>query len=172
MKKMLMTLMAVALVTTGLTMVDARDRSKTITFINDVMVNGTLIGKGTYDIRFDSETNEVAVISKGRQVATAKVEVKVTDRKNLHNSAGYVERDNTRVLTTLIWHHPRKPVSLHHDEDTDEHRQCNAVKKDITKDDTLAAVLPCRHPGNNDRLGIDHLTHDTTRAVGGGGQYR
>ena len=101
MKKMLITLMAVALLTTGLTMADARDRSKTITFINDVMVNGTLIGKGTYDIRFDSETNEVAVISKGRQIATAKVEVKVTDRKNLHNSAGYVERDNTRVLTTL-----------------------------------------------------------------------
>ena len=101
MKKMLMTLVAMALVTTGLTMVEAKDRSKTITFINDVMVNGTLVGKGTYDIRFDSETNEVAVISKGRQIATTRVEVRLTDRKNLHNSAGYVERDNTRVLTTL-----------------------------------------------------------------------
>lgn len=101
MKKILMTLVAMALVTTGLTMVEAKDRSKTITFINDVMVNGTLVGKGTYDIRFDSETNEVVVISKGRQIATTRVEVRLTDRKNLHNSAGYVERDNTRVLTTL-----------------------------------------------------------------------
>jgi hypothetical protein len=103
MKKMLMTLMAVALMTAGLTMVEARDRSKTITFLNDVTVNGTLIQKGTYDVKFDSESNEVTISRNGRQVATTKVEIKLTDRKNPHNSAAYVERDNARILTSITF---------------------------------------------------------------------
>ena len=103
MKKMLMTLMAVALMTAGLTMVEARDRSKTITFLNDVTVNGTLIQKGTYDVRFDSESNEVTISRNGRPVASTKVDIKLTDRKNPHNSAAYVERDNMRVLTSITF---------------------------------------------------------------------
>lgn len=103
MKKMLMTLMAVALMTAGLTMVEAKDRSKTITFLNDVTVNGTLIQKGTYDVKFDSESNEVTINRNGRQVASTKVDIKLTDRKNLHNSAAYVERDNLRVLTSITF---------------------------------------------------------------------
>ncbi len=103
MKKMLMTLMAVALMTAGLTMVEARDRSKTITFLNDVTVNGTLIQKGTYDVKFDSESNEVTISRNGRPVASTKVDIKLTDRKNPHNSAAYVERDNMRVLTSITF---------------------------------------------------------------------
>ena len=103
MKKMLMTLMAVALMTAGLTMVEARDRSKTITFLNDVTVNGTLIQKGTYDVRFDSESNEVTISRNGRPVASTKVDIKLTDRKNPHNSAAYVERDNMRVLPSITF---------------------------------------------------------------------
>ena len=103
MKKMLMTLMAMALIVAGLTVAEAKDRSKSITFLNDVTVNGTLIAKGTYDVKFDSESSEVSILRNGRVIATTKVEVKLTDRKNPHNSAGFVERDNTRVLTTITF---------------------------------------------------------------------
>ncbi len=103
MKKMLMSLMAMAFVIAGLTLVEAKDRSKTITFLNDVTVNGTLIAKGTYDVKFDSESSEVSILRNGRVVATTKVEVRLTERKNPHNSAGYVERDNLRVLTTITF---------------------------------------------------------------------
>jgi pyruvate carboxylase len=103
MKKMLMTLMAMALIVAGLTVAEAKDRSKTITFLNDVTVNGTLIAKGTYDVKFDSESSEVSILRNGRVIATTKVEVKLTDRKNPHNSAGFVERDSKRVLTTITF---------------------------------------------------------------------
>ncbi|MFM8395976.1 MAG: hypothetical protein ACKOB4_18820 [Acidobacteriota bacterium] len=103
MKKMLMTLMAMALIVAGLTVAEAKDRSKTVTFLNDVTVNGTLIAKGTYDVKFDSESSEVSILRNGRVIATTKVEVKLTDRKNPHNSAGFVERDNMRVLTTITF---------------------------------------------------------------------
>lgn len=101
--KMMMSLMLTVLVLVGLAVVEAKDRSKTITFLNDVTVNGTVVAKGTYDVRFDSETNEVSILRNGRLVATTKVEVKLTDRKNPHNSAGFVERDNARVLTSITF---------------------------------------------------------------------
>ncbi|NDD62814.1 MAG: hypothetical protein EBZ36_02355 [Acidobacteria bacterium] len=102
-KKMMMSLMLTVMVLAGLAVVEARDRSKTITFLNDVTVNGTVVAKGTYDVRFDSETNEVSILRNGRLVATTKVEVKLTDRKNPHNSAGFIERDNARVLTSITF---------------------------------------------------------------------
>ena len=102
-KKMMMSLMLTVMVLAGLAVVEARDRSKTITFLNDVTVNGTVVAKGTYDVRFDSETNEVSILRNGRLVATTKVEVKLTDRKNPHNTAGFIERDNARVLTSITF---------------------------------------------------------------------
>lgn len=103
MKKMLMTLMTMALVVAGLTVVEAKDRSKTITFLNDVTVNGTQVAKGRYDVRFDSQTNEISILRQGRLIATTQVEVKLTDRKNPYNTAGFVERDNQRLLTTITF---------------------------------------------------------------------
>lgn len=102
-KMTLMSLMLVGLVMAGLVTAEAKDRSKTITFLNDVTVNGTLVSKGTYDMKFDSESNELTILRNGRQVASTKVEVKLTDRKNPHNSAGFVERDNARVLTSITF---------------------------------------------------------------------
>ena len=103
MKKMLMTLMAVTLMTAGLTIAGAKNRSKTITFLNDVTVNGTLVQKGTYDVRFDSESSEVTISRNGRQIATTRVEVRLTDRKNPHNSAAFVEKENARILTSITF---------------------------------------------------------------------
>lgn len=103
MKKMLMTLMAVTLMTAGLTIAEAKNRSKTITFLNDVTVNGTLVQKGTYDVRFDSESSEVTISRNGRQIATTRVEVRLTDRKNPHNSAAFVEKENARILTSITF---------------------------------------------------------------------
>ncbi|MEY4166441.1 MAG: hypothetical protein ACOYLF_07335 [Blastocatellia bacterium] len=102
-KRILLSLVAVGLIMAGLATADAKDRSKTITFLNDVTVNGTVVSKGTYDVKFDSETNEVSILRNGRLVATTKVEVKLTDRKNPHNSAAFVERDAARVLTSITF---------------------------------------------------------------------
>lgn len=115
MKKMLMTLMAVTLMTAGLTMAEARDRSKTITFLNDVTVNGTLIQKGTYDVKFDSESSEVTISRNGRQIATTKVEVRLTDRKNPHNSAAFIEKEKARILTSISFEGDKRVLIVNQD---------------------------------------------------------
>jgi len=35
---------------------------KTVTFTEDIMVNGTLVKKGDYEIKFDDSTGELSVI--------------------------------------------------------------------------------------------------------------
>lgn len=115
MKKMLMTLMAVTLMTAGFTMAEARDRSKTITFLNDVTVNGTLIQKGTYDVKFDSESSEVTISRNGRQIATTKVEVRLTDRKNPHNSAAFIEKEKARILTSITFEGDKRVLIVNQD---------------------------------------------------------
>lgn len=42
---------------------------KAVTFTDDVMVNGTLVKKGNYEIKFDDSTGELSVIKNGKVVA-------------------------------------------------------------------------------------------------------
>lgn len=57
---------------------------KTITFPEDVMVNGTLIKAGDYEVKFDQTTNELTIIKNGKVEAKtpAHVEARADKAKN------------------------------------------------------------------------------------------
>ena len=42
-----------------------------MTFDSDIKVNGTLVKKGTYDVKFDDETGQLSIIKNGKVVAEA-----------------------------------------------------------------------------------------------------
>src|ERR1041384_3798734 len=52
--------------------VAAKDKTKrkTVEFTQDVMVNGTVLKAGTYDVKFNEETGELSVIKNGKVKAT------------------------------------------------------------------------------------------------------
>lgn len=103
-KSLLLTLATAFAVTLfGFVAAEAKDRSKTVTFLNDITVGETVIPKGTYNVKFNSTTNEVTFQQNGRLVATTRVEVQPTTRKNPHNSAGFVELEKGRLLKTLTF---------------------------------------------------------------------
>jgi hypothetical protein len=64
---------AVALLIASLASVAAfgKTRSEKVTFLNDIKVNGTLVKKGAYDLKFDDKTGEVSVVKNGKVVARA-----------------------------------------------------------------------------------------------------
>jgi hypothetical protein len=41
------------------------------TFENDIKVNGTLVKKGTYDVKFDDASGQLSVIKQGKVIAEA-----------------------------------------------------------------------------------------------------
>ena len=71
-------LVVLTLLVVAMTGVAALGKSKrqTVTFPSNVKVNGTLIKQGTYDLKFDEETNELSVLKNGKILVktTARVE--------------------------------------------------------------------------------------------------
>ena len=81
MKNTLVALAMVALVAIG-AFAAGKDkvRKETVTLLKDVTVNGTLIKAGTYDIRFDEKTGELAILKDGK--VKAKSNTRSEERSN------------------------------------------------------------------------------------------
>lgn len=47
----------------------AAGKSRSVTFLSDVMLNGTVIKKGTYQVTFDEKTGELTIMNKKTVVA-------------------------------------------------------------------------------------------------------
>jgi len=52
-----------------------------VTFDNDIKVNGTLVKKGTYDVKFDDQTGQLSIVKNGKVVAQAMARVENREKK-------------------------------------------------------------------------------------------
>ncbi len=52
-----------------------------VTFENDIKVNGTLVTKGTYDIKFDDQTGQLSIVKSGKTIAQAMTRVEPRTKK-------------------------------------------------------------------------------------------
>ena len=76
--KMVAVLMVGAL--TGL-VAFAKVHKHKVTFENDMKVNGTVVKKGTYDVKFDDETGQLTIEKNGMSVAQAMAKVEQREKK-------------------------------------------------------------------------------------------
>jgi hypothetical protein len=82
MQQSLMRRMLVTLLLVGLTGIVAYAKQKeSITFATDVKVNGTLIKKGTYDVSFDDQSNELSIMKGSKVLAKTSVKAEKRDGK-------------------------------------------------------------------------------------------
>ena len=59
----------------------AKVQKEKVTFDNDIKVNGTLVKKGTYDVKFDDETGQLSIIKNGKVVAEAMTRLEPRSKK-------------------------------------------------------------------------------------------
>ncbi len=52
-----------------------------VTFDSDIKVNGTLVKKGTYDVKFDDESGQLSIVKNGKTVAQAMARLESRDKK-------------------------------------------------------------------------------------------
>jgi hypothetical protein len=78
MSKVLAVLMVGAL--TGVVAL-AKVQKARATFDEDIKVNGTLVKKGTYDVKFDDETGQLSIIKNGKVVAEATTKLEPRSKK-------------------------------------------------------------------------------------------
>lgn len=59
----------------------AKTQKQRVTFESDIKVNGTLVKKGTYDVKFDDQTGQLAIIKNGKVVAEANTKLEQRAKK-------------------------------------------------------------------------------------------
>ena len=59
----------------------AKTQKHKITFENDTKVNGTLVKKGSYDVKFDDATNQLSIVKNGKVVAQAMAKLEQREKK-------------------------------------------------------------------------------------------
>ena len=59
----------------------AKTQKHKITFENDTKVNGTLVKKGSYDVKFDDATNQLSIVKNGKVVAQAMAKLEAREKK-------------------------------------------------------------------------------------------
>jgi hypothetical protein len=59
----------------------AKVSKQRVTFENDVKVNGTLVKKGNYEVKFDDETGQLTISKNGKTVVQAMAKVQSREKK-------------------------------------------------------------------------------------------
>ena len=82
MKSIVSRMVAVVMVgaLTGVVALAKVHKQKT-TFESDIKVNGTLVKKGTYDVKFDDETGQLTIAKNGKTVAQATAKLEQREKK-------------------------------------------------------------------------------------------
>lgn len=74
---------AIALVITSIMSVAAfaKTKKETVTFPSDIKVNGTVVTKGVYDLKYDDAAGEITIAKDGKVIARAAATVEKRDQK-------------------------------------------------------------------------------------------
>ena len=59
----------------------AKVHKQRVTFDNDIKVNGTLVKKGNYEVKFDDETGQLTIAKNGKTVVQAMAKVEAREKK-------------------------------------------------------------------------------------------
>src|SRR5262245_2016733 len=81
----------------------AKTEKKTVTFTQDVMVNGTLVKAGEYEIQFDDSTGELSVIKNGKVKAKTTAHYEARSDKAKQTSLRTVDNGGTIELKGITF---------------------------------------------------------------------
>jgi len=59
----------------------AKVQKQKVTFDSDIKVNGTLVKKGTYDVKFDDETGQLSIAKNGKTVVHTMAKLEARENK-------------------------------------------------------------------------------------------
>jgi hypothetical protein len=71
---------------------------KTITFTDDVMVNGTLVKAGDYEVQFDESSNELSIVKNGKVLAKTPAHVETRSDKAKNTALRTVDKGGNAEL--------------------------------------------------------------------------
>lgn len=103
MKKLIslgMVLVATVLFSNTLAFADSKD--KKVEFTRNVMVNGTEVKKGKYNVKFDDKTNEMTIWQGDKLVAKTSAHIGLRKTKAISTEILVVKQNDNSVLKGII----------------------------------------------------------------------
>ena len=78
----------------------AKDKVKTesVTFAQDIMVNGTLVKAGDYQVKFNEQTGELSILKDGKVKAKTTAQIQSRSEKAKNTSVRTLEKGGTAEL--------------------------------------------------------------------------
>jgi hypothetical protein len=112
--KSIMSRMLVVLMVGALTSVAAlaKVHKHKVTFEEDIKVNGTVVKKGSYDVKFDDETNQLSILKNGKVVAQAMARLESRDKKANDFQLRSTNKNNEQQLTGVTFGGSDKDVVI------------------------------------------------------------
>lgn len=96
-------LVAALLCAMAVTAALASKNSDTVTFPEDITVNGTMVKAGTYKLQFDDKSSELLVMNGKKVVAKAAAHLEKRDTKSHYTQVLSSNKDNSNVLTGIVF---------------------------------------------------------------------
>ncbi|HZN07327.1 MAG TPA: hypothetical protein VFB65_11095 [Pyrinomonadaceae bacterium] len=59
----------------------AKTHKQKVTFDSDIKVNGTLVKKGSYEVKFDDETGQLSIMKNGKTIAQSMARLEAREKK-------------------------------------------------------------------------------------------
>ena len=112
--KSIMSRMLVVLMVGALTSVAAlaKVHKHKVTFEEDIKVNGTVVKRGTYDVKFDDESNQLSISKNGKVVAQAMARLESRAKKANDFQLRSTNKDNEQQLTGVTFGGSDKDVII------------------------------------------------------------
>jgi len=76
----------------------AKEIKKEVTFSKPIVVNGTIVKKGTYDAVFDDQTNELSIVKGNKVVARAQAQLEKREQRDRADYLTRQEGDSTNAV--------------------------------------------------------------------------
>jgi len=99
--KGLLIMLAISLLASISVFAGDKSKSDTVTFPSDVMVNGTLVKAGEYQVKFDEKTGELSILKGGKVKAKAPAKLEARSDKAKNTAIRTVTEANGTVLTGI-----------------------------------------------------------------------
>ena len=112
--KSIMSRMLVVLMVGALTSVAAlaKVHKHKVTFEEYIKLNGTVVKRGTYDVKFDDETNQLSILKNGKVVAQAMARLESREKKANDFQLRSTNKDNEQKLTGVTFGGSDKDVVI------------------------------------------------------------
>ena len=114
MRKMVNLLVIVAVVCLLSTMtVFGKDKSEYVNLPQDVMINGTLVKKGEYKLKFDEQTGELLFLKGKKVVARTSARLEKREKDALRTEFGLVKEGEAKALRSITFRGERETIVMH-----------------------------------------------------------